>query len=93
LNSNWTGSQEPYLGLWTLHLYDRTIIIVIIINDIIATAVFWTRKTLAPPHEDVLGEWGYRSTHSLTSVLDGVEWSASRTVRFTPRENLPVPIG
>jgi hypothetical protein len=26
------------------------------------------------------------STHSLTSALDGGEWSASRPGRFTPRE-------
>jgi hypothetical protein len=28
----------------------------------------------APSHEDLLGEWGYSSTHSLTSALDGGEW-------------------
>jgi hypothetical protein len=28
----------------------------------------------------------YSSTHSLTSALDGGEWSASRPSRFTPRE-------
>jgi len=33
-----------------------------------------------------LGEWRYRSTHSLTSALDGGEWSASCPGRFTPRE-------
>jgi hypothetical protein len=33
-----------------------------------------------------LGEWKYSSTHSLTSALDGGEWSASRPGRFTPRE-------
>jgi hypothetical protein len=43
----------------------------------------------APPHEDVLGEWTYSSTHSLTSALDGSEWSASHPVRFTPRERAP----
>jgi len=32
---------------------------------------------LRPRHEGVLGEWRYSSTHSLTSVLDGGEWSAS----------------
>jgi hypothetical protein len=40
----------------------------------------------APRHEGVLGEWRYISTHSLTSALDGGEWSASRPGRFTPRE-------
>jgi hypothetical protein len=39
----------------------------------------------APHHEGVL-EWRYSSTHSLTSELDGGEWSASRPGRFTPRE-------
>jgi hypothetical protein len=28
---------------------------------------------LAPRHEGVLGEWRYRSTHSLTLALDGGE--------------------
>jgi hypothetical protein len=32
------------------------------------------------------GEWWCSSTHSLTSALDGGEWSASRPGRFTPRE-------
>jgi hypothetical protein len=36
-----------------------------------------------------MGEWRYSSTHSLTSALDGGEWSASRTDRFTPREGAP----
>jgi hypothetical protein len=31
----------------------------------------------------------YSSTHSLTSALDGGEWSASRSGRFTPRERAP----
>jgi hypothetical protein len=43
----------------------------------------------APRHEGVLGEWKYSSTHSLTSALDGGEWSASRPGRFTPRERTP----
>jgi hypothetical protein len=30
--------------------------------------------------------WRYSSTHSLTSVLDGGEWSASHPGCFTPRE-------
>jgi hypothetical protein len=34
-------------------------------------------------------EWRYSSTHSLTSALDGSEWSASRPARFTPRERAP----
>jgi hypothetical protein len=42
-----------------------------------------------PRHEGVLGEWTYSSTHSVTSALDGGEWSASRPGRFTPRERAP----
>jgi len=42
-----------------------------------------------PHHEDVLGNWKYSSTHSLTSVQDGSEWSASLPGRFTPRERDP----
>jgi hypothetical protein len=34
-------------------------------------------------------EWRYSSTHSLTSAIDGGEWSASRAGRFTPREGAP----
>jgi hypothetical protein len=43
----------------------------------------------APRHEGVLGEWRYSSNHSLTSALNGGEWSASRPGRFTPRERAP----
>jgi hypothetical protein len=43
----------------------------------------------APRHEGVLGEWKYVSTYSLTSALDGDEWSASRPGRFTSRERTP----
>jgi hypothetical protein len=38
-------------------------------------------------HEGVLGKWKYISIHSLTSALDGGQWSASRPGRFTPRES------
>jgi hypothetical protein len=31
----------------------------------------------------------YISTHSLTSAIDGGEWSDSRPGRFTPRERAP----
>jgi len=41
--------------------------------------VLWARR-----HGGVLGEWWYYPTHSLTSALDGGEWSASRPGRFTP---------
>jgi hypothetical protein len=40
----------------------------------------------APRHEGVLRKRRYTSTHSLTSALDGGEWSASRPGRFTPKE-------
>jgi hypothetical protein len=40
----------------------------------------------APRHEGVLGEWRDSSMHSLTSALDGGEWSASRPGRIIPRE-------
>jgi hypothetical protein len=33
--------------------------------------------------------WRYNYTHSLSSALDGGEWSASRPGRFTPRERAP----
>jgi hypothetical protein len=36
-----------------------------------------------------MGDWRYSSTHSLTSALDGGEWSASHPGRFTPRERAP----
>jgi hypothetical protein len=42
-----------------------------------------------PRHNGVLGEWRYSFTHSLTSALDGGEWSISRPGRFTPRERAP----
>jgi len=35
----------------------------------------------------------YSHTHSLTSALDGGEWSASRPGRFTPEKEPLVPIG
>jgi hypothetical protein len=43
----------------------------------------------AQRHEGVFKERMYSSTHSLTSALDGGEWSASRPGRFTPRETAP----
>jgi hypothetical protein len=36
-----------------------------------------------------LADWRYSSMHSLTSTLDGGEWSASRPGRFNPRERAP----
>jgi hypothetical protein len=63
-------------------------------------SITWTQNTTfsfrlspcvnyAPRHEGILWEWRYSSTHSLTSALDGGEWSASRLSRFTPRERAP----
>jgi hypothetical protein len=43
-----------------------------------------------PRHEGVLEEWRYSSTPSLTSALNGGEWSASRPGRFAARERAPV---
>jgi hypothetical protein len=43
----------------------------------------------APRHEGGLGEWRYRSIHSMISALDGGERSPSRTSRFNPRERAP----
>jgi len=34
-------------------------------------------------------EWRYSSTHSLTSALDGGEWSASHPGHFTPQGKSP----
>jgi hypothetical protein len=39
--------------------------------------------------EDVVGEWRYNSTHSLTSTLDGGEWSALRPGHFTTTGRAP----
>jgi len=36
-----------------------------------------------------LGKWRYSSTHSLASMLDGGEWSASCLSCFTSRERAP----
>jgi hypothetical protein len=47
-----------------------------------------SKLTLTTPWRRI-GEWGYSSTHSLTSALDGGEWSASRPGRFTPWERAP----
>jgi hypothetical protein len=46
----------------------------------------------APRHEGVSGEWRYSSTHSLTSALDGGEWSASRSGRFTQGKSPRYPL-
>jgi hypothetical protein len=43
----------------------------------------------ASRHIDIMREWMYSSTHSLTSAQEGGEWSASRPDRFIPRERAP----
>jgi hypothetical protein len=43
-------------------------------------------------HHAMKAYWGSGSTHSLTSALDGGEWSASRYGRFIPKERALVPI-
>jgi hypothetical protein len=57
--------------------------------------LFWFCFSLnwAPRHEVLLKEWRYSSIHSLSSVLGGGEWWASRPRRFTPREVPMVPTG
>jgi hypothetical protein len=40
-----------------------------------------------------LGEWRYSTTHSLTSALDGGEWSVSRSTTLPPGKEPPVPLG
>jgi hypothetical protein len=48
------------------------------------------RKGKGIRHEDILREWRYSSTYSLTSALDGGERrSASRPGRFIPSERAP----
>jgi len=46
-------------------------------------------KVASVHHEGVLGEWRYSSNHSLTSAIDGGEWSASHSDRFIPKERAP----
>jgi hypothetical protein len=43
----------------------------------------------APLREGLLWEWRYSSTYSLTAVLDGGEWLASRPSRFALTERAP----
>jgi hypothetical protein len=49
--------------------------------------IIWTPKVNSKVVP--VGEWRYSSTHSLTSALDGGEWSVSLPGRFTPRERVP----
>jgi hypothetical protein len=39
--------------------------------------------------QGILGEWKYSSMHSLTSALDGGEWSVLCPSHFTPWERAP----
>jgi hypothetical protein len=43
----------------------------------------------SPVLKGVLGSGGIAPTHSLTSALDGGEWSTSHPGRFTVRERSP----
>jgi hypothetical protein len=47
------------------------------------------RRNLEILTDKVKVEWRYSSTHSLTSALDGGEWSSSRPGHFTLRERAP----
>jgi len=72
--------------IWNFSLSSLLIIILLTIIKVkakLSMCFYW-----APRHEDVLGEWRYSSTHSLTSALHVGEWSASRPVRFTPSERV-----
>jgi hypothetical protein len=48
-----------------------------------ATALFLTDHNAMKGR---IGEWRYSAIHSLTSTLEGGEWSASRHGCFIPRE-------
>jgi hypothetical protein len=50
---------------------------------------FGSMRNSSPRHEGVLGKWRYSYSSSLTSALDGGEWSASRPGRFIPKEKAP----
>jgi hypothetical protein len=67
--------QERVKGEWSLEGEGKCKVV---------PAFFW-----APRHEGILGEWRYSSTHSLTSALDGGEWSASVPAVLPPRERAP----
>jgi hypothetical protein len=47
----------------------------------------------APRHEDVLEEWMYSSTYSLTSALDGGGGQLHVPAALPPRKEPPLPIG
>jgi hypothetical protein len=76
-------SRRPVWKLLDTLSYFRMFAIVLFLHMFVPV-LYW-----APRHEGVLGEWKYSSTHSLTSALNGDEWSASRPDHFTPRERTP----
>jgi hypothetical protein len=90
------GTELPRLLVTPLYTLMNGVIIVGYIS-LIAFSCYGYRVKVklslcfnwAPLHEGVLGEWSYSSTHSLTSALDGSEWWASYTGRFTPRVKAP----
>jgi hypothetical protein len=92
--------RTPDLGLYKFFFYLQVVVIsnlthfALPIKCMNNGSVTWLFKlslcfNWAPHHEGVLGEWRYSSTHSLTSALDGGEWSGSCPGRFTPRERVP----
>jgi hypothetical protein len=83
---NWVFSEFELLCIYALFrmsvvLYEVSVLKV---KVNLSLCFNWAQR-----HGGVLGEWRYSSTHSLTSALDGGEWSASRPGRFTPRERAP----
>jgi hypothetical protein len=72
-------ADEECLLIWTVHVKVKGKV-VSVLNQ-------------APRHEGVLGEWRYSSTHSLTSALNGGEWSASLPIALPPGKEPLVPIG
>jgi hypothetical protein len=102
VNTSYRHSYDVILKSWMTKAYEFTLfsnIFSIKLNSVIninhyllpsngkgKVPVFFN---WAPGHGGVLREWRYSSTHSLTSVLDGGEWSASHLGRFTPRERAP----
>jgi hypothetical protein len=50
-------------------------------------------KFVPVPHEGVLGEWMYSSTHSLTSALDGGECRLHAPTALLPGKEPLLPVG
>jgi hypothetical protein len=70
--------------VWVLCLHSELCNNKIKVNVNLSLCFNWALR-----HEGELGEWMYSPIHSLTSALDGGEWSASHPGRFTPRERAP----